>query len=918
MGLPKDYSPLLKAVAHILLLEQLNGRLVDVNLLVAPLNSLGSGGINDNAMVDADMIKTAFTQRPAVGEYELPYSHINIGEGGERVLVARIGVRRDSTNKNAPRVTEFGCFNSLEEGLSEDLVATKSITTEGSTINIGSAEYPFAIPFNAATSLLPTAVQDSLVTFLKDKPFNRSANSTQPKKKQKTKEQSEQQQLAAANNAFLRDTDKLETAEELVERYREIVKRRDDYINDINKKRDVYTNRCLACVDKAKANTKQHTDFIKNKLATLREEPGDIDIPSALDQTQAKDDDKDTSNTNSSSQLLFIHRGRCGKMPIPASGVIFLDELEDGLLPLQSNGNNGNNNDANNESTLDQRRAKVNYERDNHGSGECWVPRGSVAKAIAVLNRLEESHNMVCKLANVFEGKQCGFDPFIRQYFTAASITGYGCSDEAAILMKTTTLKCVLLVMTSPGDAKPTKLSLHDVTNKQISKAVQSRATLKSDEHQLAADCMLVSRQELIDDKAKFRDNKSMLLGGQFDHGERNNLQQYPKLGDWAGVCSETGKKTIKTRCIDVDACSHGAIACAESIKHSFKEFLKGIDAELYFAMGDTGGGGAIQHIHPLLIENGAMPEDSKRGNCILHGFAKAYQRGNEDVWGTHGLFHNSPYQLLWMFPDIMKRSVRRFGRENHDEMWAKVAHKIIYDGVSQAEALKNHPQAYERLMRQVEEEECEPTKAPVDIQDAVFSRWSSVGETNEDFLEVYPIFYEFLIVIVNHVGPKCDLGMRCLTALSLMKTRAIPKVGEGIPIATTEAEASQLFVDDGSIDAIRLKPGDSPTFYTILLFAHGFYTYFYKDANYFFLKCDPVLGKGTHGFLARLLHERLYATHKKLSEIENGGWRNKDEFKRYLTALEGVSGEATLARRRARYTSNEQQLSSSNVSVSS
>ena len=62
-----------------------------------------------------------------------------------------------------------------------------------------------------------------------------------------------------------------------------------------------------------------------------------------------------------------------------------------------------------------------------------------------------------------------------------------------------------------------------------------------------------------------------------------------------------------------------------------------------------------------------------------------------------------------------------------------------------------------------------------------------------------------------------------------LMKTRAIPKVGEGIPIATTEAEASQLFVDDGSIDAIKLKPGDSPTFYTILLFAHGFYTYFYK-----------------------------------------------------------------------------------------
>ena len=67
-------------------------------------------------------------------------------------------------------------------------------------------------------------------------------------------------------------------------------------------------------------------------------------------------------------------------------------------------------------------------------------------------------------------------------------------------------------------------------------------------------------------------------------------------------------------------------------------------------------------------------------------------------------------------------------------------------------------------------------TKAPCNIQIPVFTRWMTTGETNEIFLQVYPFFYAFLIALVNHVGAECDLGKRCLSALALMKTRAVPK----------------------------------------------------------------------------------------------------------------------------------------------
>lgn len=57
------------------------------------------------------------------------------------------------------------------------------------------------------------------------------------------------------------------------------------------------------------------------------------------------------------------------------------------------------------------------------------------------------------------------------------------------------------------------------------------------------------------------------------------------------------------------------------------------------------------------------------------------------------------------------------------------------------------------------------------------------------------------------------------------------------------------------------------------------------------FLKInDPFLGAGTFGQLARFGPERCAVMHLHLSELENGGWKKKEEFEQYIKAYNASS----------------------------
>jgi hypothetical protein len=80
-----------------------------------------------------------------------------------------------------------------------------------------------------------------------------------------------------------------------------------------------------------------------------------------------------------------------------------------------------------------------------------------------------------------------------------------------------------------------------------------------------------------------------------------------------------------------------------------------------------------------------------------------------------------------------------------------------------------------------------------------------------------------------------------------------------------------------------------SPTFYTMLLFHRAFCEYTFND-NFDFLKRNDIyFGSGTFGQLSRFMPVQIYVMRKQLDELKDGGWKERDEFKPYIEALEGI-----------------------------
>mmetsp|Transcript_30204 Transcript_30204/g.63996 ORF Transcript_30204/g.63996 Transcript_30204/m.63996 type:complete len:87 (-) Transcript_30204:341-601(-) len=75
------------------------------------------------------------------------------------------------------------------------------------------------------------------------------------------------------------------------------------------------------------------------------------------------------------------------------------------------------------------------------------------------------------------------------------------------------------------------------------------------------------------------------------------------------------------------------------------------------------------------------------------------------------------------------------------------------------------------------------------------------------------------------------------------------------------------------------------------MYFLDGFSKFYYQDMFKFLMKNDPMLGRNTFGQMARFGPERCYVMHQKLSELENGGWREKPEFDKFKNAMSGVGG---------------------------
>ena len=115
------------------------------------------------------------------------------------------------------------------------------------------------------------------------------------------------------------------------------------------------------------------------------------------------------------------------------------------------------------------------YRIKSYGNSHYWVPNGVIATTSQYYSKLSESHKAMTKYLDLFQGKTCHIKDKAFKTFVLGSISGYGCSDEAAILMMCCTLKLVLITMGID----------HKISDKQIANAWPSCDKITNGEYMI-------------------------------------------------------------------------------------------------------------------------------------------------------------------------------------------------------------------------------------------------------------------------------------------------------------------------------------------------------------------------------------------------------------------------------------------------
>ena len=71
------------------------------------------------------------------------------------------------------------------------------------------------------------------------------------------------------------------------------------------------------------------------------------------------------------------------------------------------------------------------------------------------------------------------------------------------------------------------------------------------------------------------------------------------------------------------------------------------------FITGDSGGGGAVQILHPKLVDMKVMLEYSKEANCQLHALQKSIKNPPKKTMGDQGMGCHSPTQMLYVWSKL-------------------------------------------------------------------------------------------------------------------------------------------------------------------------------------------------------------------------------------------------------------------------
>ena len=174
------------------------------------------------------------------------------------------------------------------------------------------------------------------------------------------------------------------------------------------------------------------------------------------------------------------------------------------------------------------------------------------------------------------------------------------------------------------------------------------------------------------------KDDGATKIGIVTDHGHRGGQDHFVILLCWSGR-KKNGARTLKFFCPSIDRCGHTAQQAAEGVKKVTQRFLgSNTEIEVSSICGDSGGGGAVQNLHPKLIELTIMAEDSKQANCSLHGMNKSIENSSKNTMGDQGMGCRSPFQLEYVFAALMDWIREEGGIQLINTLWALIQNEMV------------------------------------------------------------------------------------------------------------------------------------------------------------------------------------------------------------------------------------------------
>ena len=183
--------------------------------------------------------------------------------------------------------------------------------------------------------------------------------------------------------------------------------------------------------------------------------------------------------------------------------------------------------------------------------------------------------------------EQFSFRQEAQSYLALGCHVNSGGSDKASVAIMTCTMRAILIEMGIPESI---------ISNDMITKAFPSRRSLKNLENRIGVGCAMLVCYEMAINNVRY-------ISWTVDHGNRKDVDHFVKQISFASR-DDDNNRVLRAYCIDANGAGHKACEGADAIAIT-AELIDILVPGLVHdsATSDSGGGGAIQYLLPLLQE---------------------------------------------------------------------------------------------------------------------------------------------------------------------------------------------------------------------------------------------------------------------------------------------------------------------------